>query len=135
MARAFKQRKKPCPACPYVKATPSGIWHADEYEKLRGYDDDPAKAVSQSLAIFGCHHTTGKTDIICQGWLDCHGAEDLLAVRLGFITGSMPHSLDYEPSGVEVWGSGNEAADNGEREIEDPTDEAAQIIQSLRDKQ
>lgn len=124
----YKQRKNPCPACPYVQSTASGIWAREEYEKLPKYD--PGQFIPD-MSVFQCHHTSEKKSLICQGWLDCHGADELIGIRLAHIQGRIPDDFDYEPSEAVVYASGQEAMEFGVRDIENPSDEALEQIDQL----
>ena len=127
----YTQRKEPCPQCPYVRTTPSGIWHQTEYEKLPKYDpqkidvNDELFELNLDTSVFHCHHTNDQKDIICQGWLDCHGADQLLGIRMAHFRGKLPDNFDYEPSGADVYATGKEAMDHGTKEIEKPGREAS----------
>jgi uncharacterized protein DUF6283 len=117
--------KNPCSTCPYRKDTPSGVWLADEYEKLRAYDEpefDPAHPEAQRLpemAAFLCHHSlTRPGDTLCRGWLSVHA--DSVAVRLTVATGKVTWEQVDAPVEVELYATGNEAADAGEVEIDRP---------------
>lgn len=126
----YTQRKTPCPACPYVKSTPSGIWHREEYEKLPKYDKGDGHETPE-MSVFQCHHTSDKKNLICQGWLDCHGADELIGLRIAHAMGDMPDDFDNEPSGVDVYESGQEAMEYGVSEIEQPSDQAYDQIRLL----
>jgi hypothetical protein len=106
-------RREPCSACPYRCDAPSGLWAHEEYEKLRAYD---APTAYQPLAPFLCHATP---EHLCHGWAVVHttrGNEfDLLALRV--------RGADYDQipaAAVPLFGSGNEAADHGQADIEAP---------------
>lgn len=105
-----KPPKKPCPSCPYVKNTPSGIWHKDEYAKLPEYDRPTAQ---QPFGIFMCHQQNG---CLCGGWLATHDADHLLALRLQRVDES---AYDYDPD-VECFSSGQEAYEHGIAGIDNP---------------
>lgn len=115
-------RSMPCSSCPYRRDVPSGVWAFEEYEKLRDYD---APTGSQPFAEFGCHATP---TALCHGWAVVHsnrGREfELLALRLH---GYPP----IPPPGVPLFGSGEEAADHGQRDIERPTEEATTTVDRL----
>lgn len=32
--------RQACPTCPYVRRTPPGVWHPDEYRRLADFDHD-----------------------------------------------------------------------------------------------
>lgn len=116
-------RKNPCASCPYRKNVPSGIWDKSEYEKLPGYDGDMAE--QSSPAVFMCHQGDG---CVCSGWLGHRDPSDLLAVRLGLITGHLdPSCADYRTT-VPLFGSGAEAARHGLEQIHEPQPEAVAVI-------
>lgn len=75
----MKPPSMPCGSCPYRQDVPTGVWHADEYAKLPGYEGDTGE---QSPGVFMCHQQDGS---VCSGW--AHVAdEDTLAVRLAGIS-------------------------------------------------
>ena len=115
-------RSQPCTACPYRKDVPSGVWAQHEYDKLRDYDLPTGE---QPMAVFACHATP---EHLCHGWAVCHttrGNEyDLLALRL--------HGYpDIPEAGVSLFASGNEAADHGQADVDDPSDEAIEAVSRL----
>lgn len=118
-------RSNPCSACPYRCDVPSGVWAADEYDKLRSYDNPTG---DQPFAVFACHATP---EHLCNGWAVVHsnrGHEyDLLALRLH---GDPP----IPETTVELWASGNIAADHGQADIAHPTVEARQTAARLTRK-
>jgi hypothetical protein len=118
-------RSKPCLACPYRRDVPSGVWAATEYEKLRVYDEP---TMDQPFAPFMCHATP---EHMCNGWAVVHTsrghAYDLLALR-------MRGNPDIPVSDIAMWPSGNDAADHGEEDIEDPSDEAMEVVARLMSK-
>ena len=121
--------KSPCSTCPYRRDVPSGLWHSEEYEKLRKYDDDVGGGVP-SLSTFLCHQSnvTGR-ETACKGWLMVH--RDSVAVRLAVIQGKVEFPECFEPTNVPLFGSGGEAADHGEREIENPGEKAVSAAERL----
>lgn len=121
-------RSEPCSSCPYRQDVPSGLWAAHEYEKLRGYDEPTG---AQPIAAFACHATP---EHFCHGWAVVHSnrghAYELLALRLRrYDTRNVPVSRT-----VALWSSGNEAADWGQRDVENPTDEAVERVAKLMAK-
>jgi hypothetical protein len=122
----MKIRSMPCEACPYRRDVPSGLWAKHEYEKLRGYDNATAY---QPPGPFSCHATP---EFHCHGWAVVHGRQtgehDLLAFRMYPPEGEIP------PPGVPLFESGNEAADHGERDIENPGPEAIAVVDRLTRK-
>lgn len=119
-------RSNPCSACPYRCDVPSGLWAAHEYDKLREYD---LPTGDQPLAPFHCHATP---EHLCSGWAITHSSRGneyaLLALRV-FSPGE-----EIPESEVTCFGSGNEAADWGQRDIEDPTPEAKEAVERLMRK-
>lgn len=114
-------RREPCASCPYRQDVPSGVWAFHEYEKLRDYDLPTA---DQPLAVFACHATP---DHHCHGWAVCHTSRghefDLLALRV------WPAAVP--PAAVPLFESGNDAADHGQRDIEDTSPEADVVVERL----
>lgn len=115
--------KQPCGTCPYRKDVPAGIWSAEEYAKLPGYDGETWE---QSPNLFMCHQRDG---CLCGGWLMTHDREHLLALRLNWRKLD-PKIADYAPK-VDVFASGAEAAAHGLSGIEKPSAEAMQKISGL----
>lgn len=117
-------RKSPCPACPYRRDVPSGVWAHEEYEKLRRYD---APTMEQPVEAFACHATP---DRLCHGWAVVHTqrghAFDLLALRFMFHDAKVP-----EEAAVPLFSSGSVAADHGQREIATPSAEAVEAMERL----
>ena len=115
-------RAKPCLACPYRLDVPSGVWSWSEYEKLRAYDNITPE---QPFEAFSCHATP---DQICNGWAVCHTSRgnehDLLSMRIIGYPAIPPAKVPLHPSG-------NAAADFGQRDIEDPSDEAMEVVDKL----
>ena len=120
-------RSNPCSACPYRTDVPSGVWSATEYEKLRAYD---RVTFEQPFEAFACHATP---EHICSGWAVVHstrgGEYELLGLR---ILGIGAHEVP--PTKIELFASGNEAADWGEQDIEDPSEEAMDVVAKLMSK-
>lgn len=118
--------KTPCGSCPYRRDVPSGVWAAEEYEKLPPYDRETGE---QPPAVFHCHRQDGR---VCAGWAGCHDMEESLGARLaasmGWIEGDA--LLGYETS-TPLWDSGAEAAEHGLREIGSPSPEAQRVIGKL----
>ena len=115
-------RSQPCSSCPYRQDVPSGVWNASEYEKLRDYDNPTG---DQPMATFACHATP---EHHCHGWAVVHTSRgnefDLLALRIfGY--------PEIPPAGVPLFESGNDAADHGQANITDPSDEAIETTQRL----
>lgn len=109
-------RSQPCFACPYRRDVPSGVWSAEEYDKLAEYD---APTVEQPVSFFGCHATP---DHVCHGWAVVHGKQTddracmglrLLEILFGPVT--------VPEAGVPLFNSGAEAAEHGKRDIARPS--------------
>lgn len=125
-------RPQPCPACPYKKCVASGVWAAEEYEKLVEYD---APTSSQPPIPFMCHDSDRSVlDTLCAGWFHCHNSRgrefELLAVRLAEAFGKLDPSTIEDPE-PELFASGVEAALHGVREIAAPSDQAQRTIDAL----
>jgi len=117
-------KPEPCPTCPYRKDVPSGVWHAEEYERLRRYDQDGVV-----LGVFLCHQSiVAGVDIVCKGWCVVH--QDSIAVRLAMAQGQFDRSALDEPK-VGLHESGNAAADFGQRDIEKPKRMALKVVEKL----
>jgi uncharacterized protein DUF6283 len=117
-------RKEPCSTCPYRTDVPAGIWAFETYEMLRPYD---APTGEQPYAPFGCHSTPSQ---YCHGWAVTHNSRghafELLALRLHAPEAEIPKSE------VIFFGSGNEAADHGQAELEEPSIEARLAVEKLQ---
>ncbi len=104
-------RPSPCRFCPYRRDVPSGVWSAEDYAKLRAYDDP---GIGQPVAPFACHETP---KLFCSGWAQCHGNE-ILSLRIQErIRGK---DCTVPPKTTLVFRTGNEAADHGMRDIDRP---------------
>lgn len=119
----------PCTSCPYRRDVPSGVWSAEEYEKLPRFDGE---LITQPPSVFLCHQ---QDDTLCSGWVGCHDMEHSLGVRLAISDGRLGPKdidavLDYECP-VPLFGSGAEAAEHGLADVEAPREEAAQVISKL----
>lgn len=116
-------RSMPCRACPYRRDAPSGVWHRDEYDKLRRYDNE---TWAQPTAGFACH---ASPDHYCNGWAIVHSGRghehDLLALRICWPEGGIPET------NIAMFSSGNEAADHGLAEITNPTPRAIEAAMRL----
>jgi hypothetical protein len=119
--------KAPCKSCPYRTDVPSGVWAAEEYQKLPSYDGEIIDQLqSGALGLFMCHQKDGN---LCAGWLATHGTDNLLALRL---QGDQVKEevWDYE-SPVPVFKSGAEAAAHGLADIDAPGTKAGRTIDRL----
>jgi len=120
-----KPPARPCGSCPYRKDVPSGIWHEEEYAKLPGYDGSIIEQLGNGgVGLFMCHQRDG---CLCGGWLQTHGSDNLVALRLSSVD---PSAFGYS-SDVPCFDSGQEAARHGIQDIEDPSPEAMRLIDGL----
>jgi len=118
-------RPSPCPSCPYRRGVPSGVWAAEEYAKLPAYD---APTGDQPMAAFYCHQDDGG---LCAGWVGFGDPVELLAVRIGVLSGEVdPAVFDYRTD-VPLFGSGTEAAAHGCAEIERPSADASEAVRKI----
>lgn len=120
---------RPCLSCPYRCDVPSGVWSADEYEKLPQYD---AETYAQPHGMFQCHQNDGQDTQarMCAGWVACHGYE-LLSLRLAVSMGRAdPDVMDYTTD-VPIFTSGAEAAAHGMRDIKHPGAEALALVEKI----
>lgn len=119
---------RPCESCPYRCDVPSGVWAAEEYDKLRDFDN-PLGA--RMLMLFQCHQEDGVSPRarLCAGWVGCHGA-DSIAMRLAVRDGLDRSVFEYS-SPVPLFASGAEAADHGQADIERPGDAATRVIDKV----
>lgn len=117
-------RKEPCSSCPYRKDVPSGVWSHDTYEILRPYDEPTG---GQPFAPFGCHATP---EFFCHGWAVVHTSRgnefDLLSLRM-----CRTGYPDIPEAAVPLFASGNEAADHGQADLDNPSLEARQAVDKL----
>jgi hypothetical protein len=114
-------RRKPCASCPYRRGVPSGIWAAEEYDKLTAYDGE---TFEQPPGVFMCH----QADEVCSGWATVHGTPDSLSLRLAHSQGEDVTEVLAYSSPVPCFSSGAEAAEHGKREIEDLSEEAENAV-------
>lgn len=119
-------RKESCTACPYRRDVPSGVWAAQEYDKLAEYD---AETGEQPAGAFHCHATP---DVLCHGWVVVHGRQDHAHEPLAFrMWGIDPSTVE---EGTPLFSSGAEAAEHGKRDIENPSQEAVAVVERLQGK-
>jgi hypothetical protein len=111
---------------------PSGVWAAEEYEKLPLYDADTP---DQPMAAFYCHQQDGR---LCAGWVGCHDMINNLGLRVGASMGQL--SVEEYQAAVEyttpvpLWSSGTEACAHGLARIADPEPKAHKVIDKLTRK-
>lgn len=126
----LRVRPMPCSTCPYVATTPSGVWAAEEYEKLLDYD---RPTPDQPTALFVCHQTGLKDDDsrLCRGWVQVH-REESLALRLAAVRGRvLPAEVDADTPGVQYHPTGHAAAEYGVRDIKDPGPAARAAVERI----
>jgi len=125
---------RPCTYCPYRRDVPSGVWSAEEYAKLAAYDRPTAE---QPPRVFRCHvhDRDSEQRTTCAGWAGCHDGDELMALRVGTMTGEITVETaeairDYV-SPVPLFASGAEAAVHGMREILSPGPEALAAMDKI----
>lgn len=121
-----KVRSESCQCCPYRKDVPSGVWAANEYDKLAEYDKPTGE---QPVGAFACHATP---EVICHGWAVVHSRQDYAHTLLAFRM--FPPEGDIPPEGAPLFSSGTEAAEHGKRDIEHPSKEALEVCARLSRK-
>ena len=122
--------RNPCSSCPYRKDSPSGLWHPEEYEKLRAYDNEDVSLENGNLATFHCHQEKiSGQDTVCKGWLMVH--QNTVAVRLCQYRHGIGIDQFEVDKGIELHESGNAAADHGERDIAKPKRKALDMAAKL----
>lgn len=125
--------KNPCGTCPYRKDIASGVWAAEEYDKLPDFD---LPTEHQPTSVFMCHQQDGR---LCAGWVGCHDMDESLGLRLAVPFGSITlearqAALEYE-SPVPLFASGQEAADHGRRHIDSPDEKARKAVEKVSKRQ
>lgn len=133
MSEVRKPAANPCGTCPYRKDVPSGVWHPDEYAKLPPYDNPVT--YEQPFGLFLCHQQDGS---LCAGWCGTHDMDNNIATRIALSTGHLSPEvyeavLDYTTE-VPLFASGQEAADHGLAEVDEPSWEARRKIDRLLQK-
>ena len=120
---------RPCESCPYRRDVPSGVWAAEEYDKLRDFDDDLGPRM---MNVFYCHQHDAEDDRarLCAGWVGCHGAGSI-GLRIAVASGRISRTVFAYESPVPLFASGAEAADHGQAEIAYPSDDAARLIDKI----
>jgi len=110
------------------------VWGADEYVKLKGYDEQPYVRGEEEkppvLATFHCHqqHATG-VDTVCRGWLSVH--RDSVAVRFAVANELLTWEDVPEEAEPLYYETGTEACEAGLAGVPDPSDDARQAIDRL----
>ncbi len=122
----------PCGSCPYRCDVPSGVWAAEEYEKLPPFDRPTGE---QPLEVFLCHQQNGR---LCAGWVGCHDMTESLGLRLALASGvvtveTAEQAMDYRSS-VPLFESGAAAAEHGLRDVPAPSEDAIRVARRLHRK-
>lgn len=112
-------RREACSACPYRRDAPSGLWSAEEYEKLPPYD---LETFDQPMAVFACHATP---EHLCHGWA-VTGGYKLLALRI-YASTHRDEVIEIPEPSTPLFASGTEAAEYGLRDVDAPSAEAAKV--------
>lgn len=125
---------RPCETCPYRRDVPAGVWEAVEYERLPEYDG--ATPIDQPTGVFLCHqYGRGPGARLCAGWVGCHGAENLFALRFALIRKDITpetHQAAHEyVSPVPLFASGAEACEHGMSGVDAPDGDARDAIRKL----
>ncbi len=127
MSAVLGPAPRPCESCPYRRDVPSGVWAAEEYEKLRAYDAD---TMYQPPGLFMCHQQDGR---VCAGWCGTHDMSQSLGLRIAahdLDEAVVLVCLDYT-SPVPLFSSGNEAAEHGLTERESPGSGAQRLMAKI----
>lgn len=130
--RIHPPAKNPCGSCPYRCDVPSGVWAAEEYEKLPLYD---LPTQEQPMAAFACHQQDGRA---CAGWVATHDMAQSLSIRMGLSFGTIDPAdadafIEYTTP-TPLFASGAEAAEHGMRDIKDPGEKAKRVVTKLTKK-
>jgi hypothetical protein len=122
--------KRPCNSCPYRRDVPSGVWEAEEYEKLPPYDGETA---DQPPQVFMCHQQDGN---LCAGWVAVHDMDESLGLRLaasmGMFSSEELELLRSYSTDVPLFDSGTEAREHGLADVETPGVEARALVEKLQ---
>lgn len=87
-AKPVQHAKRPCPECPWVRATKPGQFPACRYDALRATSGSAGNEVGLSAPMFSCHKAPEGKEYACAGWLAAVGVEHL-GVRLAVATGRL----------------------------------------------
>lgn len=125
----LKVLPKPCDTCPYSKSTPPGVWHPEEYLKLKKFDDPLAHGIIS--ATFLCHNggTPGANDTLCRGWLSVHA--DSIPVRFLLSQGRVSPEDIPEELDPGLYASGAEACAAGLRGVKKPSRKAKKAMDKI----
>jgi hypothetical protein len=87
-----------------------------------------------ATAVFMCHQPA--EGHVCSGWLGHREyPEDMLAVRLGILSGALDESCLEFTTDVPLFESGTEAAEHGMKQFLDLQDDALSVIRKITRKQ
>jgi hypothetical protein len=118
-------RPRPCASCPYRCDVPAGVWEASEYAKLPRYDADTQ---GQPAALFLCHQ---RDETVCAGWLGVGDPGELLAVRIGCMTGQLDPSVYDYTTDVPLHDSHTAAARHGLSAVAEPPEDAFVVMEKI----
>lgn len=123
----------PCGSCPYRCDVPSGVWAAEEYDKLPPYDAE--ETWEQPYTVFLCHQQTGA---LCAGWVGCHDMDKSMGLRIAAAQGIVTEeqyleALDYVCS-IPLWESGQAARDHGVERLDYPDEAVRRVYEKLKRK-
>jgi hypothetical protein len=76
-------------------------------------------------------HQGDEAGHVCSGWLGHRDPADLLAVRIGIVTGALDPTCGEYTTSVPLFASGAEAVEHGRRDIESPSPAAAEAIEKV----
>lgn len=131
----MKVLPEPCASCPYRTDHPSGTWAPEEYLKLLEFADPDIGESVAGLGVFLCHHSRlGFAEhAACRGWASVESQS--LAVRMAFARHVLDPTevLDHTPS-ISLFNTGQEAAENGLRDIDRPGKLARTMQADIRRK-
>lgn len=121
-------RTAPCETCPYRRDVPSGIWSAQEYQKLPEYDRPTSW---QPPRVFHCHTSP---DFVCTGWAQVHGRNpargyELLSLRIAACFGRVLEKIP-RPA-VPLFESGRAAAKHGMKCLNRPSRKAREAVAKI----
>lgn len=132
MSAALRCGGKACPSCPYLKATPLGVWHAEEYARLAVYDEETHVQAIEGVGLFGCHRDDGT---LCRGWVRVHG-EDAFAMRMALAQGAVDAAeMRTACEGQETYATAAEVISaNAEHAAKPVQGKAATMVRKLMEK-
>lgn len=136
MPRMRRPAARPCRSCPYRADVESGIWAAQEYDKLVDYD---APTGAQPVGAFACHQRSADDPRVrvCAGWAHVHNrnprGHELLALRVAVPFGNLSEADTATTAAystdVPCFASGTAAAEHGRERLDNPS-AAALLLQA-----